>query len=537
MRISQKLIVSYTAIFLCTAATAFAGWFGMKQLEAELGNLSGEVIPHVQQSLAMKAAVIDYRNRETQLLVTRSEEEITETLGRMNKNLAELTSEQQALTALMIDAEETALLRQYQDKLAAYLHTHQQFERMIRDGDKEAALSYFRGDARTAFRQLLPAIDDLVKLASTKASEGKRDAEKTSYEVMLAIVGISLFAVLIGVLMGGWLFNSIVPRLRSINAASVAMANRLDFTTQLEVGADDEVGETVTAINSMTAATREALSQLLNGIGQNAMTSSQLERAAIEASASACRQSEAAASMAATVEELTVSIGQVSNNANRAFELSRNSGDAARNGSSVIAESVRQMRNIATRIEQTAEFVDQLGKASNEINGIVQVIRDVAEQTNLLALNAAIEAARAGEQGRGFAVVADEVRNLAARTALATSDISGKIAGIQSGVQSATNSMSEAVTLVENGVVIADSAGESVKLITVRATEVEGEVNQISLALSEQSQASNQIANHIEQIAQMSDHNSQNAESTAQGARDLVALAGKMRGIAERFKV
>jgi methyl-accepting chemotaxis protein len=537
MRISQKLILSFIAVFLLTAVVGGIGIIGLERISTVLDRINENWLPRVQHTSAMKSALIDYRNRETQLLVTHSTEEIAETLARMNKNFADLQNQEQAVLPLLKSAEEEGLLQAYQTKLSAYLETHRRYEAMIRDGKMDEALAYFRGDARKAFRELLPTIDSLVEHSTTGASLAKKEAQSQSETTNRMMIGVTLTALLAALGLNFWLFHSTIPRLRKISETTAAMADTLDFTLRIDIASDDEVGETADAVNRVAAAIREVLRDLLDGISQNTATANRLLQTANQASSNSGRQSEAASSMAAAVEELTVSINQVADNARRAFELSHKSGEAARDGGAVIAESVRQMKEIAARIQQTAHSVEHLGSASREISGIIQMIKDVAEQTNLLALNAAIEAARAGEQGRGFAVVADEVRKLAERTSIATRDIGAKIAGIQSGVESAAVSMDEAVSLVETGVAIADSAGESVKLINTRATDAEGEVNAISLALREQGEASNQIAVHVERIAQMSENDNRGAEETASLSRDLAGLAGAMRKTAERFRV
>lgn len=537
MRISQKLILSFIAVFLLTAIVGSIGIMGLERLSTDLDTINDNWLPKVHHTSAMKSALIDYRNRETQLLLTRSAEEITETLGRMEKNYSDLKNQEQKVLPLLETTDEHSLHEAYLGKLNAYLDTHRRFEALIKDAKLDEALAYFRTDARKAFRELLPTIDKLVEHSTAGAVQAKVQAQSLSAFSNNLMLGITLAALAASLGLNFWLFQSIIPRLRKISATTAEMARNLDFTLVLDASNRDEVDETAESVNKVATSIRDTLRLLLEGIMQNAQTATSLLQAANQVSQSSGRQSEAASSMAATIEELTVGINQVADSAKRAFELSHRSGEAAREGGTVIADSVQHMKEISVRIRQTAESIAQLGHASHEISGIVQVIRDVAEQTNLLALNAAIEAARAGEQGRGFAVVADEVRKLAERTSLATRDIGTKIAGIRSGVDSAAASMNEAVSLVETGVTIADTAGASVKQINNRSTDAEAEVNVISNILREQGMASNQIADHVEQIARMSEENSRGAQDTADLSRQLTEQAAAMRKTAERFRV
>jgi methyl-accepting chemotaxis protein len=218
-------------------------------------------------------------------------------------------------------------------------------------------------------------------------------------------------------------------------------------------------------------------------------------------------------------------------------EISRKSGKLSTEGGEVIHKAAAEMSQIAETVRLTAQAIEELGQHSNQISSIVQVIKDVADQTNLLALNAAIEAARAGEQGRGFAVVADEVRKLAERTTKATEEITQMIGTIQHSAQAAVSTMSSAVDQVSGGVALAKQAGSAITQIKDGAEQVVAVVNDISSALTEQSSASNDIAAQVEKVAQMTEENSAAAAETSSAANNLQELASHMRATVSRFKI
>jgi methyl-accepting chemotaxis protein len=234
---------------------------------------------------------------------------------------------------------------------------------------------------------------------------------------------------------------------------------------------------------------------------------------------------------------MTVSINQVADNAQSLAEAAVDSDNAATEGRTVMLQTVEQMKNIGSRIEDTSAAIKTLDQASVEITSIVQVIRDVADQTNLLALNAAIEAARAGEQGRGFAVVADEVRKLAERTSLATQEIAGKIEAIKSGTEKAGKQMELSVEQVACGMARAEEANSAVDRIKSGFSRVDAEISSISSALKEQGQASNEIAGRIERVAQGSEENSRGAEEAAEMSRELAKLAERLRDDIAAYKL
>jgi methyl-accepting chemotaxis protein len=241
--------------------------------------------------------------------------------------------------------------------------------------------------------------------------------------------------------------------------------------------------------------------------------------------------------MAAAVEEMTVSINHVSDSAREAVEISRNSGKLSTEGGEITHKAAAEMSQIAETVRNTAQAIEELGQQSNQISSIVQVIKDVADQTNLLALNAAIEAARAGEQGRGFAVVADEVRKLAERTTKATEEITQMIASMQHSAHAAVATMETAVDQVGGGVTLANQAGSAIIQIKNGAEHVVDVVNDISSALAEQSSASNDIASQVEKVAQMTEENSAAAAETASAANTLHDLAGTMQTAVSRFRI
>jgi methyl-accepting chemotaxis protein len=240
--------------------------------------------------------------------------------------------------------------------------------------------------------------------------------------------------------------------------------------------------------------------------------------------------------MAAAMEELTVSVSHMAENAKQARIQTEESGKASVAGSKVIHDTVQSMQSIATTVREASASVIALGDNAKAISGIVDVIRSIAEQTNLLALNAAIEAARAGESGRGFAVVADEVRNLAARTATSTREISQMIERIQAGTNLVVSNMEKGTQQVEQGVVLASDAGHAIASISQGSGMVEQMVQSMTLTLNDQAAAAAEVAIKVESIAQMSNENTQATRISAQTAEELKAVAMDLDNRVSKFK-
>lgn len=240
------------------------------------------------------------------------------------------------------------------------------------------------------------------------------------------------------------------------------------------------------------------------------------------------QQSDASTAMASAVEQLSANVGNMADAAREAHEMARSSGNVARDGGGVIRSTIQSMHATADNIRTTSASVQELGQQTANISRVVSVIKDIADQTNLLALNAAIEAARAGEQGRGFAVVAEEVRNLAAKTSTSTEEISSMIQTIQDRAQDCVRDIAESVSRSEEGVAMASQAADAIQRIQEEVARVMSTVENISMALREQSDASDSVSSSVEQIARMAEENSQAANSMSQATQSLRSLAGNL---------
>ena len=334
------------------------------------------------------------------------------------------------------------------------------------------------------------------------------------------------------------LSNNIIKTLGGDPAIASAITKRIaagDLATPVDCPADDK-DSLLANIRTMQETLRTMIASIVSNAEQVASAADQLLGASEQVAIRASQQSDAASSMAASVEEMAVSIDQVKENASEAHTISQTAGEISQEGAAVIHNAASEMRKISQAVQASSEIIEDLGHQSDQITSIVNTIKEIADQTNLLALNAAIEAARAGEQGRGFAVVADEVRKLAERTANSTKEIGEMVAKIQNGTRSAVSSMQDGVRQVGNGVELANKAGDSINLIRDGAMRVTVVVNGFSDSFFFKQKTAYEIAQKLEVIAQMSEESAAAVRQTADAARQLQALSNALHQTVAQFK-
>ena len=387
-----------------------------------------------------------------------------------------------------------------------------------------------------AYEQHRKSIDQVVQLANQR---NESDQVSASEKISSSLIGMGILLCLIvtaGVVISLMTIAHIKRSLHKTEEMIDLMATG-NLSGPVPSMGNDELGRVVQQLAAMQASFRGLVSSLKGTVDELNRSSNEMTESAENSAQISARQSESASSIAASVEQLSTSIDQVEDHAHEAHEVSNLSAKRSEESCLVIQETAEQIQNVSVTINQMSDSVRGLEAFSGQISNIILVIKEVADQTNLLALNAAIEAARAGEQGRGFAVVADEVRKLAERTGQSTLEIGSSINKMLEATRMTAAGMDASVTKMSSGVVQAHQAADSVTAIRNSAHEADRAVEGIRNALLEQSSATREMARNVELIAQGAEANRIAVSETVNSARALKALASDLDKMASRFVV
>ncbi|SMC29043.1 methyl-accepting chemotaxis protein [Andreprevotia lacus DSM 23236] len=450
---------------------------------------------------------------------------------------ARLHAEWQAYAATEMTGEETRLVADAKARMAKADAAVGELKQLIAGKDGEAINQFARHKLYPAIDPVTDDISQLVDLQLKEAANNYAVAQ-SNYRQTLVVTWVSLgLAMVLGAGMSIWLLKTISSKLGRLTETLQRSREHSDLTLRVGLLGKDELDSIGQAYDALAERIQHLLLQARQVMGSVSQEATKLAGTSQELSRASDVQSQVTTGIAAGVEEVTVSINVVADSATSARELGTATRKLAEEGQGQIQSAVREIQIIDQAVGEAAGIVGELGQETQRIASIVQVIRGVAEQTNLLALNAAIEAARAGEQGRGFAVVADEVRKLAERTAQATVEIEQKIAAIRTQSEHSVSTMGHTTQQVNACAQVANGAGEVIERIRAHCVETGNAVAQISEALGEQRVGSQEIAKRVEQIAQMAEENAAAVGAMDDAAQTLSQLTQKLSGEIGRFRV
>ncbi|MFJ1338497.1 methyl-accepting chemotaxis protein [Pseudomonas caricapapayae] len=468
--------------------------------------------------------------------ITQAKEQLFQVRLAVRSYIADISSETEQLALRQLDgalAEIASLNRQMPNEAARI----QQFESAVlayRD-----AVRQFRdatADVAVARQEMTVQGASIVKISDAlyKIQLERRDNESAQARTLQLTA--TLLALLVGVLAAVIITRQITRPLRETLAVVEKIAAG-DLTHDLRVTRRDELGVLQQGIQRMGSTLRELISGIRDGVTQIASAAEELSAVTEETSAGVNSQKVETDQVATAMHEMAATVQEVARNAEHASSAATDADAQARAGDQVVAEAISQIERLAEEVHRSTEAMGLLQQESQKIGSVMDVIKSVAEQTNLLALNAAIEAARAGEAGRGFAVVADEVRGLAQRTQKSTEEIEELVAGLQSGTQQVANVMLGSRNLTDSSVELTRKAGASLESITRTVSNIQSMNQQIAAAAEQQSAVAEQISRSIINVRDVSEQTAAASDETAASSVELARLGNQLQTMVSHFRV
>ena len=480
--------------------------------------------------------VLRLRILSFRVLVNRDPAALQEAQTRITVLVDKVRSAQASYAALPAGPEEAALYKTFATTLDNYMQAQSQMLDLSRQNKLEEMRALINTRIKEGTDQMGEQLNKLVALNAADAKAASAKAGEHYSEAFIGIVTVAVMASLLTVLLAWLLTRSILtPLNRAVLAAETIAGGNLSKV--IEVDGNDEPARLLGALASMQTNLRKTIEQIAGSATQLGAAAEELSTVTQEASRGLQQQNNEIEQAATAVNEMTAAVEEVARNAVSTSEASNQSTQAAREGRDRVVETVDAIQTMTHDVQNTALMIEGLATQGRDIGKVLDVIRAIAEQTNLLALNAAIEAARAGEAGRGFAVVADEVRALAHRTAQSTQEIEKMVAGIQNGTGEAVSSMQQSNQRTQSTLEMARAAGIALEQITQSIQLINERNLVIASASEEQAQVSREVDRNLVNIRDLATQSAAGADQTSAATHELSRLAVDLNAMVARFVI
>ncbi|MBI6767921.1 methyl-accepting chemotaxis protein [Pseudomonas syringae] len=537
--LSTRLISAFVVCAVITLGVGLVGYTGITGLKNSVdGIVNNNLVSVYNTSNARSNAIAHYRDLHRALLykfAKADQAKYDETLKSLADNQKEVEQLFNAYRQTPLEDDERAAGDQFEKDWPAYINASSRVIELAAKGDLESANKLFAQEVDPAYKKTNDELKIMVASNKRQSDDVAIEAAKTS-SVAYGSLGIGVViafvaAIILGLLVTRSITRPLLGALRTANQVADG-----DLSQQIDVTGNDEISTLQSALSTMQVNLRNTVKEIANAADQLASASEELNAVTEESSKALIRQNDEIQQAATAVNEMTAAVEEVARNASGASESSEETSRSAIEGRDQVKNAVGSVNTMAEQISQSTEKVTVLATRVNEITGVLAVIQSIAQQTNLLALNAAIEAARAGEQGRGFAVVADEVRALAHRTQASTADIEAMMAQIRAGADEAVISMNNSRSLAGETRDQAIQAGHALDRITEGVSMINEKNLVIASAAEEQAHVAREVDRNLINIQDISTQTATGAHQTNASSAELSRLAASFGVLVNKFK-
>jgi methyl-accepting chemotaxis protein len=536
MNIAWRAILSFSLIALLVLALGIFALLQMGAMHDAADEVDDRWLPSLLGISDVHESFLRIRAGTLRLMIDASEEAIQRETDNINKLKQELESNRGKLRTLVLSDQGKQILARFDAELERYMGVQVRIMEYSRQGLVDEAVALTTGELNGFAQRASQTLHELGDYNRGHAAQASERADQAFARASLGVIIVVIVAALATILLAWLLTRSILqPLYQAMNVAEVVAAG--DLTQAIDVTGSDEPARLLGALRAMQGNLRSTIQGIAESSSQLASAAEELN-AVTEDSTRGLHQQNLEIEQAATaVNEMTTAVDEVASNAVATSEASRASDKTAQHGHAQVIRTVESIGMLADDVTATAQNVEQLAGQVRDISQVLDVIRAIADQTNLLALNAAIEAARAGEAGRGFAVVADEVRALAHRTQQSTQEIEQMIGGIQQGTDKAVNAMQSSNQRARDTLDVARVAGEALDDITRAISEISQRNLVIASASEEQAQVAREVDRNLVNIRDLSLQSSAGANQTSAASHELSRLAVDLNQLVLRFKL
>jgi methyl-accepting chemotaxis protein len=515
------------------------GSFSMLQM-SEMNKQSADVndnwLPSVLSLGEMSQDILRLRALTLRLMLNSDESATQQNLARVEEFKNQLHTAQNSYEKLIASPEERTIYERFKQAESSYLQEQSKIVAAVRQNDLDAALAVANGQLNGHADSMAKALADLSELNRVGASAAAEKADQVFSSARTWVIVMMLAALVLTVILALLLTRSIVaPLTEAVRVAEVVAGGNL--TQSIEVQGSDEPARLLSALKTMQQSLRNTIQNISDSSTQLASASEELSAVTEDSTRGLHQQNNEIEQAATAVNEMTSAVEEVARNAVSTSEASSESNRTAQHGREQVRQTVESISHLADDVTHTASEVEQLAGQVRDISKVLDVIRSIAEQTNLLALNAAIEAARAGEAGRGFAVVADEVRALAHRTQQSTREIEQMVSGIQQGTDKAVNAMQNSNSRARSTLDVAKAAGQALDEIAAAISQINERNLVIASASEEQAQVAREVDRNLVNIRDLSMQSSAGANQTSAASQELSRLAVDLNALVARFSI